>query len=317
VGAWALQPGSAKAYDAFGITTFTLGVDACISAGLAPGAPAPQARGALITFTAASSGCLSPSYEFWLLPPGGAWTSVRAYGPGTTWQLDSGKYSAGTYQVGVWAREAASTNRYDSFFVMSYAITSSAGCVVAALNPSVASPQAVGTSITFTPRQSNCMQQYEFWLLPPGGVWAVVQGYGIGATWTWNSAGRAPGPYQVGAWEGSASSPSTHESFAITSFDLGVLTCTSAGLSGPSQPQAAGTAVNFTASSTRCGTAQYEFWTLAPGGSWTVGRGFGGAAWRWNTTGLAPGDYQIGAWAREAGSTSAHDAYFIGTFELG
>jgi hypothetical protein len=48
-----------------------------------------------------------------------------------------------------------------------------------------------------------------------------------------------------------------------------------------------------------------------------MARAYGAAAWTWNTTGLATGSYQVGVWARQTGSTSAHDAYFIGTFELG
>jgi hypothetical protein len=317
VGVWAKQPGTAKAYDAFGITTFAIGRDICISSTLTPDVPAPQPKGNTITFTAASSGCPTAHYEFWLLPPGGSWTSVRAYGTGSTWPLNTNSYPGGIFQVGVWARQAGSTSRHDSFSVISYAVTSSSGCVVSAVNASVTSPQAVGASIVFTPQQTNCTQQNKFWLLRPGGKWAVVQNYGVGATWTWNTAGLAPGAYQVGAWEGSASTPSAYESYAITTFDLGVVTCTSAGLAGPVQPQSAGSSIAFTASSTRCGSPQYEFWVLAPGGVWSVGRGFGAAAWTWDTTGRSPGLYQIGVWANQAGSTSAHDAYFIGTFQLG
>ncbi|MDX6547816.1 MAG: hypothetical protein QOG33_1366, partial [Gaiellales bacterium] len=317
VGVWARQPGTARAYDSFGITTFALGVDNCVSSGLTPSSPSPQPRNTVITFTAASSGCASPRYQFWLLAPGGAWTSVRAYGTGNTWAFDSSRYPAGNFQIGVWARQTGSTSSHDSFAILSFAITSSTGCVVSAVSPDVASPQPIGASITFNAQQSNCTKQYKFWLLPPGGVWKVVKPYSSSATWTWSSAGYAPGAYEVGAWEGSATSPNTYESFAITTFDLGVVTCTSASLSGPAQPQAPGTPVDFTASATRCGTAQLEYWILAPGGAWTMARAYGAAAWTWNTTGLASGSYQVGVWARQTGSTSAHDAYFIGTFELG
>ena len=317
VGVWARQPGTAKAYDSFGITTFVLGVDRCISSGLSPGVAAPQAKGTVVTFTAASTGCTAPKYQFWLLPPGGAWTSVQAFGAGTTWSLNSANYPAGLFQVGVWARQTGSTSRYDSFFIATYAITSSTGCVVSSVSPSVSSPRAVGTSITFTPQSSNCTHQYKFLLLSPGKAWTVVQNYGVGGTWTWNTAGSAQGVYEVGVWEGSASSPTRYESYAITSFDLAVLTCTSAALSGPSQPQSTGSAIAFTASAVRCPAPQYEYWTLAPGGAWKLARGYGAAAWTWNTAGLAPGNYQVGVWARQAGSRSSYDTYFIETYQLG
>lgn len=317
VGVWARQPGTAKAYDSFGITTFVLGVNNCVSAGSSAGTAAPQPKGTTITFTAASTGCASPKYQFWLLPPGGAWTSVQAFGSGTTWQLNTSLYPAGTFQVGVWTRATGSTAKYDSFFILSYTVTSSTGCVVSSLSPGVASPQAVGTSITFTPQPVSCTHQYKFLLLRPGGAWTAVQNYGAGGTWTWNSAGYAPGVYEVGVWEGTASSPTTYESYAITTFILGVLTCTSVDLSGPAQPQSPGSPVAFTASATRCGAPQYEFWLLPPGGSWSISRAFGSGAWTWNTTSLAPGLYQVGVWANQTASTNAHDAYFIGTFELG
>jgi hypothetical protein len=317
IGVWARQAGSANTYDAFAITSFALGVDTCIAASLSPSVAPPQARGAVITFTASSTGCSSPQYEFWLLPPGGSWTQVRAYRTGTTWAFDSSLYSAGNFQVGVWARQIDSSSRYDAFFVSTYWISPPTGCVVSGLNSSAAAPQMAGTTITFTPQQAGCSKQYKFWLLAPGGSWTAVQGYSATSTWPWNTNGYASGVYEVGVWEGSASSPSSYESFAITTFSLGVLTCTSAAISGPTQPQPAGTPLTFTASSTRCGSPQYEFWLLPPGGSWSIKQAFGGASWTWNTTGLAPGMYQLGVWARQIGSTNAHDAYFIGTFQLG
>jgi hypothetical protein len=45
-------------------------------------------------------------------------------------------------------------------------------------------------------------------------------------------------------------------------------------------------------------------------------RPYGGASWSWSTAGLASGTYQVGVWARQAGSTNSYDAYFIGTYTL-
>jgi hypothetical protein len=47
-----------------------------------------------------------------------------------------------------------------------------------------------------------------------------------------------------------------------------------------------------------------------------VNQGYGGSGWGWNTSGLAPGTYQVGVWAREGGSTNRYDAYFIGTYQI-
>jgi hypothetical protein len=317
LGIWARQVSSSRSNDAYAFAGFQLGGSACLSASLTPGAAPPRPSGTVVTFTAASSGCSSPQYRFWILPPGGSWTSVQPYGAGTTWAFDSSKYGSGNFQVGVWVRQAGSTSSYDAFYVTSYWIQSGAGCVVSGLTPSVASPQAVGAPVTFTPQQSGCTNQYRFWLLPPGGSWRVMQDYGAGATWAWNTAGYAPGTYEVGVWEGRSSAPGAYESYAITSFTLEVPTCTSASLSSDlSGPQPPGATITFTATSTGCASPQYEFWLLAPNGAWTMKHAYGGATWSWNTTGLAPGTYQVGVWARQAGSAASYDAYYIGTYRV-
>jgi len=317
LGVWARQSGSTASYDAYGITTSTVAVDNCVSAGIAPSLAPPQVRGTKVTFTGSATGCGSPQYRFWLKSPGAAWKAVQAYGTTTTWLLDSALYPSGNYQVGVWARQAGSTKAYDAFHIKTYWISPAAGCNVSALNAGVASPQAVGSSVTFTPQQAGCTGQYRFWLLPPGGAWKSVQSYGVGTTWTWNTAGYAPGVYQVGVWEGSASSPSTYKSFAFTTFALGVATCTSAGRStNLAAPQVTGATIGFTATSTRCAGPQYKFWLMAPGGAWTLKQDYGAGTWSWSTAGLAPGTYQVGVWARQAGSTASYDAYFISTYRL-
>src|SRR6202158_5492516 len=75
--------------------------------------------------------------------------------------------------------------------------------------------------------------------------------------------------------------------------------------------------VPFNATATRCPGAQFRFWMIPHGGVWTMQRDYGVASWLWNTTGLAPGVYELGVWARQPGSTSAYDAYGFTTFAIG
>lgn len=317
LGVWARQRGSANEYDAYGFTTYTLGVGGCLTAGLGQNKPPPQVPGTQVTFIASSTGCSSPEYEFWLLRPGRPWAVVQAYSAATSWLFDSATFGSGIFQVGVWVRQAGSETSYDSFFVSSYTIKAAGGCVVSSLNPSAGTPQVAGAAVTFTPQQTGCTKQYKFWLLPHGGSWRVVQSYGVGSHWVWNTSGYAPGVYEVGVWEGSSSKPDHYESYATTTFALTPAGCASANLSsGTTSPQAPGPAINFTATSTGCNAPQYEYWLLPPGGGWTLERGYGNATWSWNTAGLAPGTYQVGAWVRQTGSTAQYDAYFIGTFSL-
>ena len=320
VGVWARQFGWTHPYDVYGITTFVLKPAGCISAALVPSSAPPQALGVQVTFAPSATGCLSPQYRFWLRPPGRTWTMVQDYGVAPTWQFDTSRYTSGNFQVGVWARQVGSPRAYETFSISSYWISPRGICVVSGLRPSAASPQVRGALVTFTPQQTGCSQQYRFWLLPPGGSWQSVQAYGVSGTWLWKSAGYLPGTYEIGVWEGSTRTPSNYESYAITTFTLTAAptgACTSSNLrADPLSPQKPGTPVTFMASAGGCAIApQFEFWLLAPGGTWTSMQPYGGPTWGWTPPALT-GTYQVGVWARQGGSKSAYESYFIGTYQV-
>src|SRR5207302_7071622 len=111
-----------NAYESYAITSFTLGVAGCTSAGVSPNLASPQAVGTSIGFTAMSTGCTAPQYEFWLLAPGGAWTVKQGYGAGA-WSWTTMGLAPGTYQVGVWARQAVSGASYDAYFIGTYQLS--------------------------------------------------------------------------------------------------------------------------------------------------------------------------------------------------
>jgi len=203
LGVWARQVESGHSYDAYGFTASVVRSAGCASAVIASDVAPPQATGATINFAASSTGCSSAQYQFWLQGPAGGWTVKQAYGVGASWAWSTAGLPAGNYHVGLWARQAGSSSSYDSFYVSTYWISPPAGCVTSGLGSSAVSPQTVGATLTFTPQQTGCANQYQFWILPPGGSWQVVQAYGVGATWTWNTAGYPTGTYEVGVWEGS------------------------------------------------------------------------------------------------------------------
>ena len=78
----------------------------------------------------------------------------------------------------------------------------------------------------------------------------------------------------------------------------------------PASPRPPGTSVVFSASASGgSGSYQYEFWLRAPGGSWTIAQAYGSAAtWTWNTTGVAPGNYEVVVFTRAAGTTAPFQA---------
>src|SRR5204863_314725 len=77
---------------AYGVTTFVLGSGPCISTDLSEGNgpnSGPMAPGGVTVFSAFANGCANARYQFWLLPPGGKWTSKQAYGENSTWRWDT------------------------------------------------------------------------------------------------------------------------------------------------------------------------------------------------------------------------------------
>jgi hypothetical protein len=68
--------------------------------------------------------------------------------------------------------------------------------------------------------------------------------------------------------------------------------------------------VLLTAGATGCTSPQFEFWMLAPGGSWQQVRDWSTTAtFSWNTTGAAAGTYAFEVHARRNGSTGAFEAF--------
>jgi hypothetical protein len=65
---WTKGSASSANYNAYLIAPYQLDIGPCASASLATSPASPQAAGTTITFTAASTGCTAPRYEFWLLP---------------------------------------------------------------------------------------------------------------------------------------------------------------------------------------------------------------------------------------------------------
>jgi len=317
VGVWVHSVGSAAAYEAYWLGTYTLTGPTCTAASLSTTTTSPQIAGAGITYTA--TGCSGAQYRFWTLAPGGSWTMQRDYGA-NTWTWNTAGLPAGTYQVGVWARQPGSANAYDAYGITTFEL-GSGNCVSAGLSPSVATPQAPGAPVTFTATSNTCSSPlYQFWLLAPGGSWTVMQPFGVPTTWSWNTTGYAAGTYEVGVWAKASASSATYNAYFIGTYQLDIGPCPSASISpNPASPQAAGTTITFTAASTSCTAPRYEFWLLPPPGTtWSITQPYGpGTTLGWNTTGLAPGPYRIGVWAKQNGSTNAYDSYSIITFWVG
>jgi len=221
VGVWARQIGSTHAYDAFNQTTFRLGSGNCTSGAIGAGPAPPQEPGAIMTAIGNSNSCTSPLYQFLLLPPGGTWTVMQAFGASATWNWNSTGYAPGYYQLGVWVKESTSTARYDAYAITDFQLKWQT-CTSATITPSSASPQPPGTSITFTATSTGCANpRYRFWRLAPGSsTWVSLGAYSAGTTFVWDTTGLS-GPYRFGVWARENGSTNSYDTYGQTTFWVG------------------------------------------------------------------------------------------------
>jgi len=267
----------------------------CTSATIAAAPAAPGGTGVVVTVTAGSDGCSSPSYRFWLQAPGGAWTIVQDYSPRSpfAWTATG---APGTYHLEADAR-SGTTEPYDAVANLTYVLQP---CSAASLASALASPQKPGASIVLT-ASATCLgvPEYRFWIRRPGASWTVVRDYSPSASYTWITTGLVSGSYALEVDVRNQGAAAPYEATFNMPFVLDPPCTTTALTASPASPQPAGTAVTLTASATGCSTPEYQFWVQPPGGAWTVLQSYGGNTAPWSTTGLADGTYNLDVWARQ------------------
>jgi|GEM_PF-1476627 len=204
----------------------------------------------------------------------------------------------------------------------------SATQLVCAASPTLtASPAgipAVGTVLTLTAGTSTCgvgeTPQYQFsYKLPGGRTYTVIRAWAAGNTATWNTASLPSGKYevivQVRALGGTAAQGTTY----LQQY-LGSVCNTLTGFTASPQPQGGvNSTVNISASATCTGgTPEFAYYARFPGASaYTLLRDFGPAAFAWNTTGFAAGNYTLQVLSRRAGNLSLNEAVSQAGYSLG
>jgi spore germination protein YaaH len=287
---------------------------ACTSETIAP-APGAISIGAVVSFTATAGGCSAPEYEYWIQPPGGYWTEVQGYSTNPRYSWNTSGLKAGSYQVAVWARQHGSrTSTYEVAAGGAYVLH---GCASAGVTPAPGSYPVTAT-ITLTATAGGCSSpEFEFWIRPPGGYWNMVQAYGAGTTYNWNTMGLKPGVYQVAVWARQhGSGTATYDVAAGGAYTLAG--CAAATVSPLPGSFPVTSTVALTASATGCANPEFEYWIRPAGGYWTMVRPYSAtASYSWTTTGLAPGAYEIAIWARQHGSgTTTYDVATGGMYTL-
>jgi spore germination protein YaaH len=299
-----------------------------------PDLASPQGTGTMVTFTASTTTCPQPLYEFWILPPGtSTWFLARPYSSSAAFSWNTAGAPAGDYQMSVWVRDAFSGSSitsglggsYDAFAPFADTLTTNpcVGLSETASPPSLAGSgaQVVITAVTAC---NHANPLYEFWMQAQGSsTWRVVQGYSTTATYTWNSAGALPGIEHFGVWVRDASSVGVngaglnrYDTYTGIPYAVATGQCPSVTASAnPVSPSVHGTAVQvtITAAAAGCTNAnpRYEFWMLAQGSStWQLLQGYStSASYVWNTNGAPAGTERFGVWVRDAASSAPYDSF--------
>jgi hypothetical protein len=289
---------------------------------LTPSVASPQPVGTSVTFTAAGlpqGG--SYEYRFWL-KEGTAWNVVRNYATTATWTWNTTGKAEGTYYVQVDCRAVGSAAAKEASKVGSFVLTAPATPATGVtLSPSPASPQPVGTNVTFTAAglPQGGSYEYRFWL-KEGSAWSVVRNYATTPTWTWNTSGKGAATYYVQVDCRAVGSTAAKEASRVASY---VLTppptpATSVSLT-PSlpSPRPVGTSITFTAAALpEGGTYEYRFW-LKEGSVWRVVQNYSTTpTWTWNTAGKAEGTYYVQVDCRAVGSTAPKEASRVVSYVL-
>ena len=185
-------------------------------------------------------------------------------------------------------------------------------CASTGVNASPATPQLSGTTVTLTATSTACVNpRYQFWLLPPGGIWTVVQAYSSNPTYTWTTGGKPFGTYRFSIWARDANSPgingaapTTYDAFFASPYVLTTSPCTATSLSeSPPTMAPGGTIVTITGGATGCPNPSYQFWIQPPGGTWLIARAYATSpSFAWNTNGKNLGSYNFSVWAQDASS---------------
>jgi hypothetical protein len=170
--------------------------------GLSSNLASPQAPGTAITFSSGATGGAAP-YQFkWWVLSNGVWTVGRDWSTSTsfTWR----PWSAGTYVVAVWARNAgvtadASQATAQVSYVISATGSSSAPLSITSFTSDLSSPQPRYSYINFSTVATGGTGDYQFkWWIQSGGVWSVLRDWDSRPMLEWFP--RTAGSYVIAVW---------------------------------------------------------------------------------------------------------------------
>jgi hypothetical protein len=273
----------------------------------------PQQTGTPITFTANATGGTAPyQYKWWLFD--GSWNVVSNWSASSTFSWTPSTASS-AYRIAVWVRNAGNNNdtyeNANSNGSIGYVVTAGAAPLsVNSLTANAASPQAPGTSITFSASASGGTAPYQFkWRVSSdgGGSFTTAQDWSSHASFTWTPA-SAIAEARISVWARNsgvtADTPQAQATmgYVITTPSAGPLVLNSI-TSNIASPQQTGTLITFTANASG-GTAPYQYKWWVHDGSWNVVSNWSASSTFMWTPSAASSAYRIAVWVRNAGNSN-------------
>jgi hypothetical protein len=314
----------ADAAEATSSMDFPITANRVASVTLAANKTAPQASGTTISWTASPVGGEAPHQYKWWIYDGATWTANGDWTPANVFNWTPA-FANANYRIAVWVRGAGNSSDHDAGTEAYFPITAPTGARVSAvtLAPSLASPQSVNSTITWTATASGgaAPLQYQWWTYN-GANW-TSQPWTASNTFIWVPT-VASANYRVAVWVRSAGNTGGQEAateawYSITAaatapapapapapMPTAKVTSVTLGSSRPS-PQPANTSITWTAAATG-GVAplQYQWWVY-DGAAWTSQPWTAANTFTW-TPATAGSSYRVAVWVRSAGNSGGHEA---------
>jgi hypothetical protein len=296
--------------------TITAGATPLMLTSLTANVPSPQAPGTSIAFAATAAGGTAP-YQFkWRLSTDGgtSFATVQDWSTNSSFTWTSGSVIADA-RISVWARNSGVTaDAPQAQATANYviAVPSAGPLTLNSITSNVASPQPMGTRITFTANASGGTGPYEYkwWLF--NGSWTVVSNWSTSSTFAWTPIFPLD-TYRIGVWVRNAGNTADAYENANSNGSIGYaittgpppLTITSL-TSTLLPPQIPGTTITFTTAAAG-GAAPHQFkWRLSTDGgvNFTTVLDWGSnTSFTWTPSSPVPVAH-IQVWARDSGVTA-------------
>ncbi len=205
VGTYVRAAGSTAAYQVAATSlTFVVSEVSPATGGAIETLSAHATRGETVRLTASGEGGSGNyEYEFRIRSSDGLWESVREYSTSPEWDWDTTEFQGNTYYVGAYVRDVGSPTNFDfSVVPIQIQLGNEQPLERVVLAASDQNATVAGTQVLFEALGIGggdpSGYEYAFRMRGTGETWEIVQPFGKGSTWTWDTSNQELGEYYVG-----------------------------------------------------------------------------------------------------------------------